>query len=240
MTTDNSRAEFEGEVTNNNLEKFLEFIGFDNECCACPNGSYKIEKNFYVAASRAAPDAVIDKLVEAARGLSGGVDWNNGTHAKIYRQKLLEALAAAEVYRKGADHAKADESVEALESPHNDSYVTRQSVIALIRKHETEIEKALLAEWKEQLNYRSSESDEIASLFRPGSEENLIWNKAIHTCWRIVQEQSRKHEARLDDPALVEVVAESICEQMGQDENEYEDIAQAAIAAVKRYLGEKP
>ena len=31
----------------------------------------------------------------AARGLSCGTDWNNGTHAKLcgYRQKLLEALA---------------------------------------------------------------------------------------------------------------------------------------------------
>lgn len=32
---------------------------------------------------------------EAAKGLSFGEDWNNGTHAKLhgYRQKLLDALA---------------------------------------------------------------------------------------------------------------------------------------------------
>lgn len=34
------------------------------------------------------------RLVEAARGLRNGVDWNNGMHAKLhgYRQKLLTAL----------------------------------------------------------------------------------------------------------------------------------------------------
>lgn len=34
------------------------------------------------------------RLVEAAKGLSHGSDWNNGTHAKLhgYRQKLLDAL----------------------------------------------------------------------------------------------------------------------------------------------------
>ncbi len=34
----------------------------------------------------------VRRLVEAARGLSFGVDWNNGTHAKEYRPKLIEAL----------------------------------------------------------------------------------------------------------------------------------------------------
>jgi hypothetical protein len=38
----------------------------------------------------------VKPLVEAARGLSFGTDWNNGTHAKLhgYRQKLLDALEA--------------------------------------------------------------------------------------------------------------------------------------------------
>jgi hypothetical protein len=37
-------------------------------------------------------------LVDAARGLSHGVDWNNGTNAKLhgYRRKLLDALPGAE------------------------------------------------------------------------------------------------------------------------------------------------
>lgn len=35
----------------------------------------------------------VQALVEAAKGLACGVDWNNGTHAKFYRPKLLEALA---------------------------------------------------------------------------------------------------------------------------------------------------
>jgi len=29
---------------------------------------------------------------KAADGLKYGVDWNNGTHAQVYRPKLLEAL----------------------------------------------------------------------------------------------------------------------------------------------------
>lgn len=35
---------------------------------------------------------VAEEVIETARGLSFGEDWNNGTHAKIYRSKLLEAL----------------------------------------------------------------------------------------------------------------------------------------------------
>ncbi len=34
-------------------------------------------------------------LFDAASGLSLGVDWNKGTHAKAYRQKLIDALPAA-------------------------------------------------------------------------------------------------------------------------------------------------
>lgn len=33
-------------------------------------------------------------LAEAAEGLSHGVDWNNGTHAKFYRPLLRKALAS--------------------------------------------------------------------------------------------------------------------------------------------------
>lgn len=35
---------------------------------------------------------IVAPLVEAVRGLCFGTDWNNGTHAKIYRPKLIEAL----------------------------------------------------------------------------------------------------------------------------------------------------
>lgn len=34
-------------------------------------------------------------LVNAAEGMSHGEDWNNGTHAKLYRNKLLAAIAPA-------------------------------------------------------------------------------------------------------------------------------------------------
>lgn len=44
------------------------------------------------AEGRAEERKRFEKLVEAAKGLSYGVDWNNGTHAKTYRPKLLEAL----------------------------------------------------------------------------------------------------------------------------------------------------
>ena len=39
----------------------------------------------------------LEGITRAAEGLSHGVDWNNGTHAKThgYRQKLLDALPAA-------------------------------------------------------------------------------------------------------------------------------------------------
>lgn len=54
------------------------------------------------AAISAAPDPRVQRLeealremVDAANGLSFGVDWNNGTHAKHHRQKLLDALPAA-------------------------------------------------------------------------------------------------------------------------------------------------
>lgn len=51
-------------------------------------------------------------LVEAAHGLSFGEDWNNGTHAKIHRPKLLAALAA--VYLAGGmDWKKRAEKAEA-------------------------------------------------------------------------------------------------------------------------------
>lgn len=33
------------------------------------------------------------EVARAAHGLSFGVDWNKGTHAEIYRPKLIEALA---------------------------------------------------------------------------------------------------------------------------------------------------
>lgn len=49
-----------------------------------------------LSTARTQERAKFEPLVEAATGLSHGVDWNNGTHAKLhgYRQKLLDALAA--------------------------------------------------------------------------------------------------------------------------------------------------
>lgn len=39
--------------------------------------------------------AAVKPLIYAAEGLSYGDDWNNGTHAKMYRPRLLDALPAA-------------------------------------------------------------------------------------------------------------------------------------------------
>ena len=39
---------------------------------------------------------ILFPIVEAAKGLAHGKDWNNGTHAKIYRPKLIAALRALE------------------------------------------------------------------------------------------------------------------------------------------------
>ena len=38
--------------------------------------------------------AKFDALYDAASGMSRGVDWNKGTHAKAYRSKLVAAVAA--------------------------------------------------------------------------------------------------------------------------------------------------
>lgn len=35
---------------------------------------------------------LLEEVSEAADGLSRGIDWNNGTHAKIFRPQLREAL----------------------------------------------------------------------------------------------------------------------------------------------------
>jgi hypothetical protein len=55
-----------------------------------------------------------DDLLQHARamsdpleGLCGGLDWNNGTHAKIYRTKLVEAGVAFRAWE--AEHGKAKE-----------------------------------------------------------------------------------------------------------------------------------
>jgi hypothetical protein len=37
---------------------------------------------------------ILLSIVEAAKGLAHGEDWNKGTHAKIYRPKLIAALRA--------------------------------------------------------------------------------------------------------------------------------------------------
>jgi len=39
---------------------------------------------------------ILFPIVEAAKGLAHGEDWNNGTHARIYRPKLIAALRALE------------------------------------------------------------------------------------------------------------------------------------------------
>lgn len=40
--------------------------------------------------------AILRPIADAAKGLAHGTDWNNGTHAKIYRPKLIAALRALE------------------------------------------------------------------------------------------------------------------------------------------------
>jgi hypothetical protein len=40
-------------------------------------------------------ESALGPLFAAARGLTHGTDWNKGTHAKLYRQKLIEALQLA-------------------------------------------------------------------------------------------------------------------------------------------------
>lgn len=40
--------------------------------------------------------AALRPIADAAKGLAHGEDWNNGTHAKIYRPKLIAALRALE------------------------------------------------------------------------------------------------------------------------------------------------
>lgn len=63
-------------------------------------GEQITEYNFMWTGFRAAHEllakdaAPITALIEAASGLSLGVDWNKGTHAKHYRPKLLKAIAA--------------------------------------------------------------------------------------------------------------------------------------------------
>ena len=55
-----------------------------------------------IAATHNALPALLDRLellvdvAKAAKGLAHGVDWNKGTHAKIYRPKLNNALNALE------------------------------------------------------------------------------------------------------------------------------------------------
>lgn len=39
--------------------------------------------------------AELEAVRDAAKGLANGEDWNNGTHAKIYRPKLIAALKGA-------------------------------------------------------------------------------------------------------------------------------------------------
>lgn len=45
-----------------------------------------------------------ERFYKAAKGLSFGTDWNNGTHAKLhgYRQKLLDVVAAYESFKQKA------------------------------------------------------------------------------------------------------------------------------------------
>ena len=47
--------------------------------------------------------AACREVVEAARGLVIGTDWNGGTHAKIYRPALVKALLNLDAARKGEE-----------------------------------------------------------------------------------------------------------------------------------------
>jgi hypothetical protein len=56
---------------------------------------------------RVVPEATWRKIiavVRAAEGMTFGTDWNNGTHAKIYRKSLEDAMRALR------DHLKKDSS----------------------------------------------------------------------------------------------------------------------------------
>lgn len=69
-------------VPDNNVHPLVingdKFLTYDDSCL--------------IVAMRNNIDALI-KVAKAAHGLSFGVDWNKGTHAEIYRPKLIEALA---------------------------------------------------------------------------------------------------------------------------------------------------
>jgi len=54
------------------------------------------------------------QLLEVAEGIQHGTDWNNGTHAKIYRPKFPEAITALKNALKeleDADKRKSEQSV---------------------------------------------------------------------------------------------------------------------------------
>lgn len=57
-------------------------------------GKSVVERTVRAERKRTLESEVVKNIVDAARGLSFGTDWNNGTHAKLhrYRQELLDAL----------------------------------------------------------------------------------------------------------------------------------------------------
>ena len=65
----------------------VSYCELDEHECEVYVMKYRIEKQ----------DETIEQLqavFDAAKGLCFGEDWNNGTHAMIYKQKLRDAVAA--------------------------------------------------------------------------------------------------------------------------------------------------
>lgn len=69
------------EYTDQKRDAIERFLGAAELC------GYK----FYRAPLAQDPACLVE-IAEAARGLAYGTDWNFGTHAEIYRPRLLEAL----------------------------------------------------------------------------------------------------------------------------------------------------
>jgi hypothetical protein len=64
------------------------------EAFSVPTGELRQERA--EAADRIeALESALGPLCAAACGLTHGTDWNKGTHAKLYRQKLIDALQLA-------------------------------------------------------------------------------------------------------------------------------------------------
>lgn len=67
------------------------------------------------------------------------------------------------------------------------------------------------AAWKEALSFSNHETEEIAGLYLPDKPKNTSWNKAIHTCYRVVQSQARQREEMASTKPVVGEVQCKLC-----------------------------